>query len=117
MKKILTANYLLSGKGIYLTSEKKWVENSANAAVFDNQEDADNALAFADTQINKLQSAYLIDVVITSDGRPKPKSNQELIRATGPTNYFHGKQAEKNWKEEKETDESINTGLIIWKNY
>ncbi|MBO6484644.1 MAG: DUF2849 domain-containing protein [Pelagibacteraceae bacterium] len=96
MKKILTANYLLSGKGIYLTSEKKWIENLSNAAVFDNQEDADNALTFAETQINKLQSAYLIDVIITSDGRPKPKSNQELIRATGPTNYFHGKQSEKN---------------------
>ena len=96
MKKILTANYLLSGKGIYLTSEKKWVENSANAAVFDNQEDADNALTFAETQINKLQSAYLIDVVLTSDGTPMPISKKELIRATGPTNYFHGKQAEKN---------------------
>ena len=96
MKKILTANYLLSGKGIYLTSEKKWIENLSNAAVFDNQEDADNALTFAETQINKLQSAYLIDVIITSDGKPKPKSNQELIRATGPTNYFHGKQSEKN---------------------
>jgi hypothetical protein len=96
MKKILTANYLLSGKGIYLTSEKKWVENSANAAVFDNQEDADNALTFAETQINKLQSAYLIDVVLTSDGTPMPISKKELIRATGPTNYFHGKQTEKN---------------------
>ena len=95
MKKILTANYLLSGKGIYLTSEKKWIENLSNAAVFDNQEDADNALTFAETQINKLQSAYLIDVLLTSDGTLKPESNQELIRATGPTNYFHGKQAEK----------------------
>ena len=96
MKKILTANYLLSGKGIYLTSEKKWIENLSNAAVFDNQEDADNALTFAETQINKLQSAYLIDVLLTSNGTLKPKSNQELIRATGPTNYFHDKQIKKN---------------------
>ncbi|MBO6481016.1 MAG: DUF2849 domain-containing protein [Pelagibacteraceae bacterium] len=96
MRKILTANYLLSGKAIYLTSEKKWIENLANAAVFDSQEDADNALTFAETQINKLQSAYLIDVVLTSDGTPMPISNQELIRAAGPTNYFHGKQTEKN---------------------
>ncbi len=95
MRKILTANYLLSGKVIYLNSEKKWIENSANAAVFDNQEDADNALAFADTQINKLQSAYLIDVLLTSNGKPKPESNQELIRATGPTNYFHDKTNKK----------------------
>jgi hypothetical protein len=95
MKKILTANYLLSGKVIYLNSEKKWIENSANADVFDSQEDADDALTFAETQINKLQSAYLIDVILTSDGTLKPKFNQELIRATGPTNYFHGKQAEK----------------------
>ena len=96
MRKILTANYLLSGKVIYLNSEKKWIENLANAAVFDSQEDADNALTFAETQINKLQSAYLIDVVLTSDGTPMPISNQELIRAAGPTNYFHGKQTEKN---------------------
>ena len=87
---------MLSGKVIYLTSEKKWIENLANAAVFDSQEDADNALTFAETQINKLQSAYLIDVILTSNGKPKPISNQELIRATGPTNYFHGKQSEKN---------------------
>ena len=95
MRKILTANYLLSGKVVYLNSEKKWIENSVNADVFDNQEDADDSLKFAETQINKLQSAYLIDVMLTSDGKLKPKSNQELIRETGPTNYFHGKQAEK----------------------
>ena len=96
MRKILTANYLLSGKVVYLNSEKKWIENSVNADVFDNQEDADDSLKFAETQINKLQSAYLIDVVLTSGGTPIPISNQELIRATGPTNYFHGKQTEKN---------------------
>ena len=95
MKKILTANYLLSGKVIYLTSGKKWIEYPANAAVFDSQEGADNALTFADTQIDKIQSAYLIDVALTSDGTPVPTSKKELIRAAGPTNYFHGKQAEK----------------------
>ena len=95
MRKILTANYLLSGKVIYLNSKKKWVENSVNADVFDNQEDANNALTFADTQIDRIQSAYLIDVVLTSDGTPMPISKKELIRAAGPTNYFHGKQAEK----------------------
>ena len=80
---------------IYLNSEKKWIENSANADVFDNQEDADNAQTFADTQIDKIQSAYLIDVALTSDDIPVPISKKELIRAAGPTNYFHGKQAEK----------------------
>ncbi len=95
MKKILTANYLLSGKVIYLTSGKKWIEYPENATVFDSQEDADNALTFADTQIDKIQSAYLIDVVLTSNGTPEPISKKELIRAAGPTNYFHGKQAEK----------------------
>ncbi len=95
MRKILTANYLLSGKVVYLNSEKKWIENSVNADVFDNQEDANNALTFADTQIDRIQSAYLIDVVLTSDGTPMPISKKELIRAAGPTNYFHGKQAEK----------------------
>ena len=95
MRKILTANLLLCGKVIYLNPEKKWIENSVNADVFDNQEDANNALTFADTQIDRIQSAYLIDVVLTSDGTPMPISKKELIRAAGPTNYFHGKQAEK----------------------
>ena len=45
--------------------------------------------------IDRIQSAYLIDVILTSNGKPKPKSNLELFRATGSINYFHGKQAEK----------------------
>ena len=60
MKKILTANYLPSGAIIYLTSEKKWTENSVNADVFDNQEDADNALTFGEAQIDK-QTGPLFD--------------------------------------------------------
>ena len=60
MKKILTANYLPSGDIVYLDSEKKWTENSANAAVFDSQEDADNALTFVDTQIDRQKIAYAL---------------------------------------------------------
>jgi|TARA_Y100000034_G_scaffold51225_1_gene63017 hypothetical protein len=80
MKKILTANYLPSGKPIYLNSEKKWIDNFVNADVFDNQEDADDALAFAETQTDKLQCAYLIDAIITSDGTPKPECELEQNR-------------------------------------
>jgi len=58
MKKFLTANYSPSGNVVYLNSEKKWTENSADAAVFDNQEDADNALTFVDTQIARKKIAY-----------------------------------------------------------
>jgi hypothetical protein len=66
MKKNLTANYLPSGNVVYLDSEKKWTENSVNADVFDNQEDADNALTFVEAQIDKqkirlAQTGHLFD--------------------------------------------------------
>ena len=40
-------------------------------------------------------NAYLIDVEIMSAGKIKPKTYREQLRSKGPTNYFHGKQAEK----------------------
>jgi len=58
MKKNLTANYLPSGNVVYLDSEKKWTENSVNADVFDNQEDADNAMTFVEAQIDRQKIAY-----------------------------------------------------------
>ena len=60
MKKNLTANYLPSGNVVYLDSEKKWTENSVNADVFDNQEDADNAMTFVEAQIDRQKIAYAL---------------------------------------------------------
>ena len=95
MKQILTANNLFSGEVIYLKSKKKWVDSLHKATVFDNQEEADEALTFANLQIGELVNAYLIDVEIMSAGKVKPKTYREQLRSKGPTNYFHGKQAEK----------------------
>ena len=95
MKQILTANNLFSGEVIYLKLKKKWVDSPDKASVFDNQEEADKALAFANLQIGELVDAYLIDVELTPAGKLKPKTYREQLRSIGPTNYFHGKQAEK----------------------
>ena len=36
---------------------------------------------------------YLADVAV-KDGTPEPTHFREEFRRTGPSNYFHGKQAE-----------------------
>ncbi|MAF54558.1 MAG: sulfite reductase [Deltaproteobacteria bacterium] len=92
MQQVLTASHLISGEVIYLSSDKKWVDHLAKAVVFDNQEEAENARTYADSLADELVDAHLIDVVLASDSAPKPKSYREQIRASGPTNYFHGKQ-------------------------
>ena len=57
--------------------------------------DADLRLIEASQQVDVVVGAYLMDVAIDGDN-PKPTHFRETFRATGPSNYAHGKQAELN---------------------
>jgi len=57
-------------------------------------EQADSYLAIANQQSNKIIGAYLIDVHVDDEGLPNPIHFREQFRTRGPSNYFHGKQAE-----------------------
>jgi hypothetical protein len=90
--KIVTANALLEGDVIYLSENGTWVRALKEAALFTEQEVAEERLAFA-AKDGATVGAYLVDAVAGEDG-PEPTHFREEFRRTGPSNHNHGKQAE-----------------------
>lgn len=90
--KIVTANALLEGDVIYRNASGDWVRALSEAELYDTVEAADAALAVAAAD-NFAVGAYLVDAVASDDG-PAPTHFREEFRRTGPSNYFHGKQAD-----------------------
>ena len=91
---IVTANDLFEGDVIYLTAEGAWTRLHGEAAVAHTPEEAERLLAVANAQPDKIVGAYLADAAIGENGRPNPVHFREGFRTRGPSNYFHGKQAE-----------------------
>lgn len=89
----LTANRLSDGEVVFWKDDA-WVERFADAQLFeDGAPEGEAAEAHAKTQTTVVVEPYLIDL-IDSDGIWTPLSYRERIRALGPTNLNHGKQAE-----------------------
>lgn len=88
--KVVTASHLLKGDVIYQTATG-WTRNLAEAEVLTDEADADLRLIDAAQQAATIVGAYLADVDLTG-GTPKPTHFRETFRATGPSNYAHGKQ-------------------------
>ncbi|MFD0915444.1 DUF2849 domain-containing protein [Pseudahrensia aquimaris] len=91
---VVTANDLFSGDVVYLTPAHDWCGALDDAAIADTPEEAADLLAAGTAQQDKIVGAYLADVERTGDGLPKPVHFREAFRTRGPSNYFHGKQAE-----------------------
>ena len=92
--KIITANHLFEGDVIYLADGDAWTRQFGEARVFLDESEANSILERWDARRDIHTGAYLADAVVGADGRPRPGHFRELFRATGPSNYFHGKQAE-----------------------
>ena len=92
--KVVTSNHLLEGDAIYLSALGGWTREFGEAKLFREQEKAEEALAEADRQRHVHVGAYLADAEAGPDGRPRPTHFREEFRTRGPSNYFHGKQAE-----------------------
>ncbi|MGC8202816.1 DUF2849 domain-containing protein [Aliiroseovarius sp. PTFE2010] len=90
--KVVTANDLLLGDVIYLDANGDWTRSHAQAALFADQDQAEAKLAQAMADLHVV-GAELKDAAPGEDG-PEPTHFREEFRATGPSNYFHGKQAE-----------------------
>lgn len=88
---VLTANALLEGDVIYLTAQGTWARTLAAAEVFTDEAVAEERL-FSVSPAEAV-GAYLMPVRLT-DGAPAPVHFREAFRARGPSNRFHGKQAE-----------------------
>lgn len=90
--KVVTANALIEGDVIYLTADDIWTRDLAQAELITDEAHAQLRLLDASRQVGEVVGAYLADAN-DSDTGPTPTHFREEFRRTGPSNYFHGKQA------------------------
>ena len=93
-KQVVTANDLLSGDVVYFTAKGGWDGNLASAKVVGDPNEAQALLDEASKQQDVIVGAYLTDMDLDGQGLPVPVHFREVFRTRGPSNYFHGKQAE-----------------------
>ncbi len=88
--KVITANALLEGDVIYQTLTG-WSRSLQDAEVLTDEAHADLRMIEAEAQADAVVGVYLADVIMDGDV-PTPTHFREDFRATGPSNYAHGKQ-------------------------
>lgn len=89
---VATSNHLLEGDVIYF-ARPNWTRELAEATVARTPEEADQLLADASQFPLETVGVELTSVDLSS-GVPTPDHFREDFRTKGPSNYFHGKQAE-----------------------
>jgi hypothetical protein len=77
-----------------MTSQGRWVRELENAHIANSAEQARTMLEHAISQQEQVVGAYLTSIVIDDNGKPSPAHFREAFRAKGPSNLFHGKQAD-----------------------
>ena len=92
--KVVTANDLLEGDAIWLTASGGWTREMAQAEIATTPEEAEALLTTGAAQAGRIVGAYLADATIDDDGVPHPAHFREAFRTRGPSNRFHGKQAQ-----------------------
>jgi len=93
LPKVATGNDLLQGDVVYFTEQGDWTREHAEAAVAHDEAAAQALLDIASAFPDRVVGVYLADTELR-DGRPAPVHFREVFRTRGPSNYFHGKQAE-----------------------
>lgn len=91
---IITANDLFEGDVIYLTAKGTWSRRIEYAHIAHSPEQVETMLSVAQNQPGSVVGAYAVDVKIDDGGNASPAHFREDFRRQGPSNYFHGKQAE-----------------------
>ncbi len=91
--KVVTANDLLTGEVVYLTADDRWSPHHHEAELIEDEAEAQLRLLAAEARVAEVVGAYLADARRGPCG-PEPVHFREVFRTRGPSNYFHGKQAE-----------------------
>ncbi|UWQ16281.1 DUF2849 domain-containing protein [Jannaschia sp. M317] len=91
--KVVTANRLLEGDVVYLAADDTWATALTDAEVYEDEAIAEARLIDASQQHDTVVGVYLADVKLSASG-PEPVHFREAFRASGPTNYAHGKAHE-----------------------
>lgn len=92
--KVITANHLLDGDVIYLDANHAWTRRLSDALIVSDEATANARLTEAEAQTDVVVGAYLADAGRSDQGTATPKHFREAFRMRGPSNLFHGKQAE-----------------------
>jgi hypothetical protein len=91
--KVVTANRLREGDVVYLAADDRWTPFHHEAELIDDEAHAQLRLLHAAAQKLYVVGAYLADAKAGPNG-PEPTHFREEFRTRGPSNYFHGKQAD-----------------------
>ena len=93
--KVITAWLSATGRVVYLTKDRSWSENLADAEVLMGV-GANDILAWATTDQTRVSDPYFMQV--SADGKVAGRETlRETIRELGPTNHpMFGKQAGNN---------------------
>ena len=94
--KIITANDLVIGDVVYLSSDNRWVGLHCGEMLVLGEARAKERLGFAEVQHDRVVGVYLADATAGKSG-PIPAHFREVFRAAGPSNHPHGKQAEQDY--------------------
>lgn len=89
---VISANHLFNGEVVFWKNAGEWSYLLADAYVFDDKGDAEDNLRHV--RPDHVVGEYLITVRRDND-RVIPIHLREAIRASGPTNYHHGKQSDR----------------------
>lgn len=81
---VVTANALISGHSVWLTASGGWSPHMRDARVFDDPQQADDALAQAARRGDIVVGAYLATVRAGAGG-PEPTHFREAFRRDGPS--------------------------------
>jgi hypothetical protein len=92
--KVVTANALLEGDVVYLAADDRWVRDHTEAELIDDEAHAQLRLLAAQGREAEVVGPYLADAVAGPDG-PEPVHFREAFRTRGPSNYPHGRQAQR----------------------
>ncbi|SRR5690606_19969755 len=87
MQQMVVANRLADGAVVFLTPDERWCTWIGDGRVLDDAAEAELALSIArrhETE-NLVVEPALIEVTVAEDGRPRPVSLRESIRAFGPS--------------------------------
>lgn len=90
---VITANDLRLGHCVWMR-DGGWTADPREAELFEDEAIADLAMIEAVRQSNLVVGPYLAEARRGPDGRPEPTHFREAFRRRGPSNYFHGIQAE-----------------------
>ncbi len=91
---VVTANALLDGDAVWLTADDRWSPDLQEAELLTDADHAATRLKAGAARASEVAGAYLADATPGADG-PAPLHFREAFRTRGPSNYFHGKQAER----------------------